>query len=470
MAYDECLKYLEMAIKLSSDDTKHILSVEKANIYNKMEHYSKAKSIAEKNYNHFIKTKQNLNSIFYTNNLCLAVSNFELKNYNEAIKICLSILKFKIDNETKKTALNILSKCYLKLNNLEKSIIYINKSHNIKEPVSGDYEVEEEYKIKSDIEEALRNFKKALFYKNIYLSLIIKKNKNINQNKLQLLQVDFDLSDKENKIKKLEIDSLQKTILMEKQKNHLLFTYLIIFFSVIIIFSTLNVLKTIKKENKIIEETNIQLEKSVQLTNKSIREKELLLKEIHHRVKNNLQLIMSLLNIQVREGETKDINEFLKIGESRIISIALIHENLYQNDKLNKVNFQIYIENLILNINNAFGSKYNNIITEIESENINFDIQTAIPLSLIINELYCNILKHAFPNCTTGNVKIELIKIEKNEFQLTVSDNGIGFEKHTRKTLGLELVHLLVEQINGKIILEKNNGTIYIINFKEFID
>jgi two-component sensor histidine kinase len=468
-AYEESLKNIDLCLNLNSKDYKYIMQIEKAIIYNKLKKYSKARTISLDNEVYFLKNNQSSSALFSTNKLALATSNFELKKYENAILDASMLLKFDNSIEIKKSALNILSKSYLKLGDYKRAKSFFNQSMSIEGNTNSDYDKEDEFKIKSNLEEVSKNYKSALLYYKKYSDLSIEKVQKINNDKLQLLQIDFNLAEKESRIKKLEIVNLEKSILMQKQKNQLLSTYFIILIGLVSII--IKILTTIKRKNKTIEETNKQLEKAIQLSKKSLLEKELLLKEIHHRVKNNLQLIMSLLNIQAREGETKDINEFLKIGQSRIISIALIHENLYQTEKLDKVDFQEYLQNLILNINDAFGNKDININTEIKSSNIKFDIQTAIPLSLIINELYCNILKHAFPNTNNGRVKIEIVIKNENQFQLIMSDDGIGIiDNKTKKTLGLELVYLLVNQLNGKLVTENNNGLKYIIDFQELLN
>ena len=199
-------------------------------------------------------------------------------------------------------------------------------------------------------------------------------------------------------------------------------------------------------------------------------EKTILLKEIHHRVKNNLQLVMSLLNIQARSTESTSIEDFLEKGQSRIASMALIHQNLYQTENLDRVNFQEYLENMIENTQVAFskGEKPNTIF-KIDANGNYFDIQTSIPLGLIINELITNALKHAFPEDLLGKIEIELQQNTDKSYDLTISDNGIGISTivKTKKSLGLELVHLLVSQLKGTVTVIQNRGTTYKINFYE---
>lgn len=467
--YEEALKYLNLSNNLKLNKYNYtILLLEKARIYNKMERYVDANAIALKNENTLLETHQNSSSIFWVNRLCIAISNFGLKEYEEAIKNGKTILKADIDDETKMGALNIISHSFLRLKKIKEANYFINESLKL-DPLGKSGDLEDTYSIKSKVEEALGNYKMALFYNQKYSLLNNKRNADINKNKTQQLQVDFEVTEKENKIKKLEIADLEKTLAIEKQNKYLLTALFIIGIATMLIIAFIKVTRSINKRNQKIAAANIELSKASLMIQKSLSEKELLLKEIHHRVKNNLQLVMSLLNIQAREGTANDIKEFLEKGQSRIISMALIHENLYQTDRLDKVIFQDYIENLITNINLSFNDHNSKIINDVHAENINFDIQTSIPLGLIINELYCNILKHAFTINQEGNVSIELTEVAPKDFQLKVSDNGKGINKTTspKKTLGIELVHLLVDQLKGTIKCYQDNGTTYCINFKE---
>jgi PAS domain S-box-containing protein len=203
----------------------------------------------------------------------------------------------------------------------------------------------------------------------------------------------------------------------------------------------------------------------------SLREKEVLLKEIHHRVKNNLQIISSLLDLQqdyVRDDLTA-VN-VLKESQNRVLSMAMLHEILYQSENLNQIDFSAYIKNLVSNLFSSYGVKAD-IQAEITVEEIFLNIETSIPLGLIITELVSNSLKYAFPGEETGKLIISLDSHDK-EFELNISDNGIGFPeeidfKKTESTLGLKLVNTLVNQIDGTIELKRTKGTQYIITFKE---
>lgn len=211
----------------------------------------------------------------------------------------------------------------------------------------------------------------------------------------------------------------------------------------------------------------IQLEASNNSVIQTLSEKEILLKEIHHRVKNNLQLVMSLLNIQAQDSKNISIEDFLEKGRSRIATMSLIHQNLYENSSLSKIDFQKYLENLASNILNTFNE--NTVTITINTNENDFDVDTAIPLGLIINELLCNSLKHAFKNTKGGIISIYLSKVDAFNFVLEIGDNGVGITQNSQKknSIGLDIVSLLVMQLRGTIIAIDKPGTNYRIEFKE---
>jgi|GEM_PF-421530 PAS domain S-box-containing protein len=203
----------------------------------------------------------------------------------------------------------------------------------------------------------------------------------------------------------------------------------------------------------------------------SLAEKEILLKEIHHRVKNNLQIVSSLLNLQeiyVKEDH-KAVN-VLKESQNRVLSMAMIHEKLYESKDLTHINFYDYIQNLVYDLFHSYSVKDNNIIPLINVDNILLNIETAVPCGLIINELLSNILKYAFPY-KTGKICIDLHQYDE-ELELIISDDGVGFPenldfRNIQSSLGLRLVNSLVKQLDGSIKLDRSQGTKFSIKFKE---
>jgi len=213
-----------------------------------------------------------------------------------------------------------------------------------------------------------------------------------------------------------------------------------------------------------------ELKRTESLLKTSLKEKELLLREIHHRVKNSLQIISSLLSLQASEFDDNLIIEKYKESENRIHTIALIHENLYQSTDISNIDFKNYLEILIEDIMYSYNVNRDMIKTILDIKDYKLGIETAIPLGLIINELVSNAIKHAFKHCETGEIRIVLNKQEDN-YILTIKDNGIGLSEDIQpensKSLGFMLVNALVTQLEGKISVEIKKGTSFIIMFKE---
>ena len=203
---------------------------------------------------------------------------------------------------------------------------------------------------------------------------------------------------------------------------------------------------------------------------KSLDEKDLLLKEIHHRVKNNMQIISSLLNLQAGYLKDEEAVNALKESQARIVSMAMLHENLYRSDNLTGINFENYIKHLIRNLFHTYNVNMEKIKFNIMAQGVFLNIDTAIPCGLIINELVTNSIKHAFPEGTSGDIKVNMDQ-DDDKYHLEISDNGIGlppeFDIKKSSTLGILLVNSLVGQLDGSIEVIRNQGTTYQIIIKK---
>jgi PAS domain S-box-containing protein len=204
--------------------------------------------------------------------------------------------------------------------------------------------------------------------------------------------------------------------------------------------------------------------------NESLEEKEILLKEIHHRVKNNLMIISSLLNLQSSYIKDKASQDVFKESQNRAKSMALIHEKLYQSTDLKRIDFGDYISSLATKLFHTYNADPSLIKLKINAENILLDINTAIPLGLIVNELITNSLKYAFPDGKPGKINVDF-HTQDDHYEFTVKDNGIGFPEdldyQNTDSLGLQLINSLNSQIDGGIELDRNNGTEFKIKFPE---
>ncbi|HSO25187.1 MAG TPA: histidine kinase dimerization/phosphoacceptor domain -containing protein, partial [Methanobacteriaceae archaeon] len=203
----------------------------------------------------------------------------------------------------------------------------------------------------------------------------------------------------------------------------------------------------------------------------SLTEKEVLLREIHHRVKNNLQIISSLLNLQTVYIDDQEALNLFKESQNRVKSMSMIHESLYQSRDLAHIDFSIYLSRLCNELLSSYGVNINLITLKTDLEKIFLDINTAIPCGLIITELFTNSIKYAFPEGRKGIIDIKFRLDNDDNFILEVSDNGVGFpddiDFENTKSLGMRLVSSLVDQLDGTIELDNSSGTRFIIKFHE---
>ncbi|WP_439128718.1 sensor histidine kinase [Polaribacter sp.] len=259
----------------------------------------------------------------------------------------------------------------------------------------------------------------------------------------------------EQAVKKKEIE-----IQHEKERKTLYGVIAILAFVFFVI--SLLVLIKIKKQSKELSSKN-------KIIAEALKEKELLVKEVHHRVKNNFQIVSSLLELQSRGIEDKKALELANEGKNRVKSMALIHQKLYQNET-GLVDFDEYIQQLTKELSSLYATK-DGVETTVSSKNIKFDVDTAIPLGLILNEIITNSYKYAFRNNTTSKLSVAINKEKDDNYKLVVEDNGPGlskdFDVKKAKSLGLRLVNRLVKQLHGHLKQTNNSGAKFEIYFKD---
>lgn len=253
---------------------------------------------------------------------------------------------------------------------------------------------------------------------------------------------------------------------VEKSIQRILLIVLLICLFAILVFGYIS-LARIKKREYLLSEKNEEITHKSEMLTAALKEKELLIKEVHHRVKNNMQIVMSLLKLQAEKINDKNIEIYFSEARSRIQSMALIHEFLYKKDKMDLMQMDEYIKQLINEIKLSYAQPNHIIELHIDLDKILLDFDTAIPLGLIINELVTNAYKHAFPN-KVGNIWVTFKKVG-NMYSLTVKDNGIGlpidFEQKKENSLGMELIQLLSTQINAQLEIVHQQGFEVKINF-----
>ena len=221
---------------------------------------------------------------------------------------------------------------------------------------------------------------------------------------------------------------------------------------------------------------NQDITKLIQIENElksSLADKEMLMKEIHHRVKNNFQIISSLLSLQINSPKNKSADEILLDSRDRVKSMAILHEKLYKSQDINSINFEGYITGILKSLQSSYRLKEKNINLEIDIDEVIVSIDAAINLGLIINEIVVNSLKHAFTGKGGGTIIIRLKEKESGILELIIKDNGRGIPENVdlenTDSLGILLINSFVKQVKGEIKLIRNNGTEFQIVFPKEI-
>ncbi len=230
----------------------------------------------------------------------------------------------------------------------------------------------------------------------------------------------------------------------------------------IVVFGMFFTMKNIRKKRKALTILNIELDAKN-------KQNELLMKEIHHRVKNNLEMVKSLIALQSAKLEDGASKEAMLASQNRVQSMGIIHQKLYQGENLGSIEMKDYFINLSEGVLDTFNAE-DKVKIECAMDDLNLDVDTAVPIGLIVNELLTNALKYAFPEGTKGKINISLSQ-ENNTLLLKVSDNGIGKTEGSKPKgtgFGTQLIQLLTQQLNGTIYEDYKNGTAVLFNFKNF--
>jgi two-component sensor histidine kinase len=469
----ECLSEAEKATLGGSLINTHnytmILNTIEA-IYADTKNYSQAIVYAEKIYDLNLKAKYAVNQSWYGTfwqglaSLDIAQYLFDIGNYKEGEKYAeRGYALYKAHEDIKNIdkvvasfdALQVLIKIKLKLGKVDEVESLLKKVEFFKAHIDFSPEVNyfkplrlynsyyQYYEIKKDYTNAFRYMK---------LANELQDSLNRRNDKRKLWQIESRVK-ADNYLS--QIKSAEENGRFQKGLRNTAIIVLLLFGAVALV-----VYRRIKKDNTTITEQKILLEQS-------LGEKETLLKEIHHRVKNNLQIISGLLDKQSRQTNDETAKRLMKEGQDRVFSIALVHQNLYQSENLTTIEIKSYLEILSKNIEKSQKSDQQDIKVTLDVDDSVVDIDMAIPLGLILNELITNCYKYAFRDRTVGEIFIRF-RQQKKELVLGVQDNGVGlpsdFDLNKSRSLGINLVRGLVRQIKGKLDLVSNdNGTTFTV-------
>ncbi|MEM7551806.1 MAG: tetratricopeptide repeat protein [Bacteroidota bacterium] len=392
----------------------------------------------------------------------LAETYYDMGNYELALNISGSALKLKeeIGNYSSQLfTLNLQTQIYLSLNQLGKALEVGEKALSISiEKGIKDRRVQS-LKYLSDVYAARNEHGRAwalrLEYEQRHDSIF-----NAEKARQQAVLLALYETEKQQKTIELQQTSLdvQRSEIAQQSFKQWVLIGMIILFSILIFIAQRGWSRQ-KKFNEELASKNLTI-------GQKNAENETLLKEIHHRVKNNLQIISSILNIQSRKLEDPSAKRVVSEGRSRIKSMSLIHEKLYSNDHLSEINMKEYIQELSDFLFKTYGSS-SKVERSVKVDGIKLDIDIAIPVGLILNELVSNALKYAFNENEKGRLNISLVKDDASCL-LTVRDSGRGLPKdfENLKNMGMRLVNSLTEQIGGTLNIKKHPGAEFILKFK----
>ena len=463
--YDNALKYYNKSIELYKKTTN---KKDLAGVYINQGisyTYVKKMDLAEINYNEALKIYQEINyepgyAPAYNS---LAKIYYAKKEYNKAISYYKLAEQYSLKSNNKYhliTNYNSLATCYKELKEYETAKSYSEKSIAISKEVGS---VERElfcHETMADILSSMGNYKGAYESMLNYNSL---KDTLFNQDKndaIAEMQAKFDVEKNQQKVKEIE---LQKKIDDEANtKQRLLLIVLIIVILISLVF-TMILFRNKQKVNSLLEQKNAAIQANLE-------QKEVMMSEVHHRVKNNLQMVSSILDLQARELSDPNSKRVIEDSLNRISAISLIHQRLYQTENIRGIKIDSYLRELCNDLIQNFSSNSTNKITpNYNIENLVLDLETAIPIGLISAELVTNACKYAFNNISNPQITISL-KIDEQKMTLKVSDNGTGKLNHQTSgtSFGTKLIKSLSRKLKAEISENSSNGTEVILIINQF--
>ncbi len=366
-----------------------------------------------------------------------------------------------------------LAECYLGLHDPEKARAYLDTGAVMlaKAKLGGEQRLEllaanaKYYDFTGDYKKATETYRQ---YSNLNDSL------QITEKESRLIAQGVALEIERRALEFSEKESLRKQLQSENKRDDLFRIYVILGFLVSLFIIVVLVInnRSFKKRESQLSHKNEQIQVQHAQIEHTLKEKEALIKEIHHRVKNNLQIINSMLNLQIGKIEDEKTETILFEARQRINAIALTHQMLYQRSTISSINLAEYVETLVHQIEAAMSQSNITTIVQISPTDEKLTIDGAVPLGLVINELLTNAYKHAFPTGRSGHITVSLTENEQH-FTVSVADDGKGlpdgFNYYDSKTLGMELVFILVEQLESelKVKTEKDKGTTFSFDIKK---
>ncbi|MBK7428434.1 MAG: tetratricopeptide repeat protein [Saprospiraceae bacterium] len=465
----ETIKYYEKALK-GFEEIKDSLWM--ANLYNNISIQKNELGLYEEELTfktqalQIYESQNNEEMVIFTQGN-MAHTFFKLGDHDQAIKYAEIFLKSanaQTDPAMRTTILLAYSYALLAKKNIDASLEAANQAREICDSLGLLGNKSKVYLQLAEIYEQKKEYRQAFeAYRNYHLlsDSLFNAEKDAT---IQDLIFKYDTEKKESEIVNLEAQNIQKDLLIQKSNFEragliagLLAIALIAFFA--------------WRARNIKNKANLQLQEKNEIITKALAEKNILLREIHHRVKNNLQVISSLLKLQAQYIQDENAIMAIAEGRNRVNSMALLHQNLYKDDNITGVNMEEYFSSLVEGLFDAYNVRPQSVKLSTRISPMTLDIDTVIPLGLIMNELVSNSLKHAFENVEDALLEIELWEDDSHLF-LMVKDNGVGIHKSENgqelNTFGQKLIKALAEKLEAEIVTKNKGGTEIVIKVKDY--
>jgi two-component sensor histidine kinase len=448
--YDKALSNYQLSIKTAPENKGNIARclINIASIYNRQEKYDSALAIYNKA---LIELTDQNNvrglSIVHNNVSAIYINLTQYKKAEEELKKAIAYKKELNDVRGMAIASNNMADLLTKMGRYNEAQTWAATSLALSKEANSKRQELEALLFSAQIEKALGQFKNSTGFYQKYIVLKDSLDKAEKSKEIQEVQEKYQTAQRKKEIAELEIQNQQSLLDAKESANQR--NVLILLLAIILIIVGFLIFLNNSKQ------------KSNKLLSQALGEKETLLKEIHHRVKNNLQVISSLLNLQAGSLDNEEVIEAVREGQNRVKSMALIHEKLYQETDLRGVDVKSYLEHLVEELFTAFGVDREAINSQVVTNDLKLDIDTVIPLGLILNELITNTLKYAFNKTANGTLTIA-IEEKDDKLVVLVKDNGKGVdpqEIETSNSFGWKMIRSLSRKLKAEIAIFNENGT-----------
>ncbi len=393
-----------------------------------------------------------------------AAAYVNLNMNTESLQEAETVLKYQpTDTKTLLTIYQTLSFVYKNLNQLPLAASYSLKGLEVATKTNRKEQKMKYYKTLAGVYEKMGDEQQAYKYLRQHQLLSDSLYKEENSRQINEMAAVYENNKKEATINSLNTDIKTKEVAINersKERNLFIIASLVLLVMSVLAYKAYSV---IKKTKNALAEKNIIIERS-------LAEKEVLMKEIHHRVKNNLQVVSSLLNMQADYIQDPKAADAILESKNRVMSMALIHQNLYQHDNITGIDVKSYIEKLSRNLVASYNSTSKPIDVDIATQSLIIDVDTLIPLGLILNELITNAIKYAFTDNSNPRLDIELTE-SNNQLHLKVVDNGPGFSEKRllqNNSFGYKIIQAFLPKLKGKLDIASNNGAIVTVSIENY--